>query len=74
MIKKRYIKKLYIEEVYCDKCGALMRHNGIVLSTYPAQYPFNCTNPNCDGHTTFWGDNVPGSIKYEFEDDNNEEV
>lgn len=74
MIKKRYIKKLYIEEAYCDKCGAPIRHNGIVLSSYPAQYPFNCTNPNCDGHTTFWEGNITGSIKYEFEDDSNEEV
>lgn len=69
MIKRKYVKRMYIEEAYCDKCGALMRHTGVVLTSYPAQYPYNCTNPDCDGHAIFRGDNKPGSIKYEFEDE-----
>lgn len=69
MIKKKYIKRAYIEEAYCDKCGAIMRHTGIVLTSYPAQYPFECSNPECDGTANFWEYNVPGAIKYEFEED-----
>lgn len=67
MLKKRYIKRLYIEEAYCDKCGAIMRHTGTVLASYPAQYPFECTNKNCDGKQTFWDEEVPGVLRYEFE-------
>ena len=68
MLKKKYVKKAYIEEAYCDKCGAIMRHTGIVLASYPAQYPFECTNKDCDGRQTFWEGEVPGVLKYEFEE------
>ena len=71
MLKKKYVKRIYIEEAICDKCGSRMDHTGIVLTSYPAQYPYNCTNPNCDGHKTFWGENRPGILKYEFEDEEN---
>ena len=71
MLKKRYIKQAYIEEAYCDKCGAIMCHTGIVLTSYPCQYPFKCTNPDCDGHTTFYKDEVPGVLRYEFEEETN---
>ena len=69
MLKKKYIKKAYIEEAYCDKCGAIMRHTGMVLTSYPAQYPFECTNKDCDGRCTFWADERPGKFEYEFEED-----
>ena len=69
MLKKKYVVRQYIEEAYCDKCGAPMRHTGMVLTSYPAQYPFECTNPNCDGWQTFWEDDVPGVLKYEFEEE-----
>lgn len=69
MIKKRYVKRAYVEEVYCDKCGAEMHHTGVVLTSYPAQYPFECSNPECDGRTTFYDYEVPGVLRYEFEDD-----
>lgn len=71
MIKKKYVKRAYVEEAYCDKCGAIMCHTGIVLTSYPAQYPFECTNPDCDGRTTFWENEVPGVLRYEFEEDEN---
>lgn len=67
MLKRKYVKRAYVEEAYCDKCGALMRHTGMVLTSYPAQYPFECSNPECDGRTTFWENEVPGVLKYEFE-------
>ena len=36
MRKKKYIKRAYLEEIMCDLCGAVMRHIGIVLTSYPA--------------------------------------
>lgn len=69
MLKRRYVKRAYIEEVYCDQCGAPMRHTGMVLTSYPAQYPFECSNPECDGRTTFWENEVPGRLRYEFEEE-----
>lgn len=69
MLKRKYVKRAYIEQAYCDKCGAPMRHTGAVLTSYPAQYPFECSNPDCDGRTTFWENEVPGMLKYEFEEE-----
>ena len=46
-----------------------MRHTGMVLTSYPAQYPYTCTNPDCDGHATFWSNDLPGVLKYEFEEE-----
>lgn len=69
MLKKKYVKRMYIEIPYCDKCGAEMRHTGVVLTSYPAQYPYACTNPDCDGHAIFWHNERPGVLKYEFEEE-----
>ena len=68
-LKKKYIKRAYIEEAICDKCGAPMRHTGMVLTSYPAQYPFKCTNKECDGQETFYDYEAPGQIRYEFEEE-----
>lgn len=68
-LKKKYIKRAYIEEAICDKCGAPMCHTGMVLTSYPAQYPFKCTNKECDGQETFYDYEVPGQIRYEFEEE-----
>jgi hypothetical protein len=48
-----------------------MRHTGMVLTSYPCQYSFKCTNPECDERTTitFYEDKVPGVLRYEFEED-----
>ena len=72
MIKKRYVKRMYVEEAFCDECGSPMKFTGVVLTNWPEQYPYNCVNPNCNGHKIFYGDNRPGVLKYEFEDDVNE--
>lgn len=69
MIKRKYIKKLYVEEAYCDKCGSIMEPTGMVLTSCPAQYPYKCSNKNCTGYETFVGDERPGCIKYEFYED-----
>lgn len=71
MISKRYVKKAYILEAICDKCGSKMESTGMVYSTYPEQYPYRCTNENCDGHATFFAHERPGKLCYEFEDEEN---
>lgn len=67
MLEKRYIKRMYIEVPICDKCGAELKPTGVCLTTYPAQYPYKCSNPDCDGHAVFWENELPGQLKYEFE-------
>ena len=68
MVTKRYVKKAYMLEAFCDKCGSRMVSTGMVYSTYPEQYPYRCTNKDCDGHAVFWAHEVPGKIQYEFEE------
>ena len=65
---KKYVKRLYVEEAYCDKCGSLMEFSGMTLTSYPAQYPYHCTNAECDGVETFIGDEKPGVLKFEYEE------
>lgn len=69
MLKKRYIKKMYINEAICDKCGSRMDHTGMVLTSWPAQYPYICSNPECGEQVTFYEYNKPGKLIYEFEDE-----
>lgn len=68
MLTKRYVKKAYILEAYCDKCGSKMESAGVVYNTYPEQYPYKCTNKKCDGFITFQGNECPGKLLYEFEE------
>ena len=74
MVTKRYVKKAYILEAICDKCGSKMESTGMVYSTYPEQYPYRCTNENCDGRATFFAHKCPGKLLYEFEDEASENV
>lgn len=71
LMRRKYVKRAYIEEAYCDKCGSKMEHTGEVLCSHPAQYPYRCTNKDCDGFARFWATNRPGVLKYEFEEENN---
>lgn len=64
MIKKKYVK-VYIEEAYCDKCGAPMEPTGGVLLTYPEQFGYVCSNKDCDFCQTFFAEERPGILKYE---------
>ena len=68
-LKKKYIKQAYIEEAYCDKCGSILQPTGIALMSYPVQYPYQCTNPDCDFTQTINGDDRPGTLKYDYEED-----
>ena len=68
MLRKRKVKAIYMIEAYCDKCGSPMKSTGMVYATYPEQYPYVCTNKDCDGHEVFWADKRPGKLEYEFEE------
>ena len=72
MIKKKYIKRMYVEVPICDKCGSQMEPTGMVLTTYPCKYPYKCSNSECDGTTTFWENELPG-LKYEFDEEEDKE-
>lgn len=39
---------------------------GIVFTSYPALYPYKCSNKNCTECKTFTEDERPECIKYEF--------
>ena len=60
---------MYIEVAICDKCGAELRPSGISYCTYPSQKEYICTNKYCTEKYIFRGDNLPGALKYEFEED-----
>lgn len=72
MIKRKYIKRFYIEEAICDKCGSKMIPDGIALTSIPEKYPYHCSNKNCDYSITFIGLECPGRIKYELEEEEND--
>ena len=45
--------------VECPKCGAkLFRRNDIVLTSYPAQYQYECDKCNWVGYSTNAGDTL----------------
>lgn len=69
MLKKRKIKAIYLKEAICDKCGSPMESTGMVLSTWPEQYPYKCMNEDCDGHEIFQSYDCPGQVEYEFEEE-----
>jgi len=49
----------------CPKCEkGYLKHTGMVLTSYPAQYPHVCDNKECDYKETFRGLKYP-HIEYE---------
>lgn len=49
----------------CPKCKkGKLRHDGMVLTSFPPQYPHSCNNPDCDYGETFLGKSYP-YIDYE---------
>lgn len=49
MIEKKEAKT-YIVRLYCNNCGNEMESTGVVLTSYPEQYPYEC--PNCGSKIT----------------------
>lgn len=70
MLKKRYIKKAYINVAYCDKCGGPMVSAGFACLTSPPKFPYKCSNPSCDFVEIFEEYEQPGVIQYEYEVEN----
>lgn len=44
------VKNVLVDRLLCDKCGAVMEWDGVVYTTYPAQYPYSC--PECHNSQT----------------------
>lgn len=53
--------KVVIEHMYCPSCGCEMQFTGMVLTSYPAQYPHKC--PEC-GYTHTTTDGIYPMTKY----------
>jgi|APSaa5957512493_1039668.scaffolds.fasta_scaffold00751_3 hypothetical protein len=56
--------KTYVNKYICDECGQgeMVRHNDIVLTSYPPQFPHKCTN--CDEIKNFFEVYPQTTIKY----------
>ena len=39
------IKGVLVDRFLCDKCGATMQFDGVMLTTWPPKYPYTC--PEC---------------------------
>ena len=61
LIKKVEVKT-YMTMIYCSHCGAPLRPSDTVLTTYPAQYQYNC--PKCGLNTITTYEKFP-KISYE---------
>ena len=69
MIKKRYVKSIYLKELYCDECGEKMLPTGEVLLSFPSQYKYYCQN--CGHEETVWEGDGIDKLHYEYD---NEEI
>ena len=66
MLKKSYVRRAYVEVMVCDKCGSLMAPTKQISMSYPFQWPYKCSNEECD--FTAISNELVGQIKYEFEE------
>ena len=69
LLKKKYVKRLYIEEAYCEKCGAKLKFTGMTYLSFPPQYKYDCSNKNCDYTINFSQDNKPDTLRFEYEEE-----
>lgn len=60
MIKSKEVK-VYMDRLYCDVCDEEMEFTGMVLTSYPPQYPHSC--PKC-GHRITTTEQYP-KVRYE---------
>lgn len=74
MIKRRFVKEIYVDEVICDNCGFPME-KGLPLIKDGAKraISFNCTNPNCANILSCAINHFPGNLIYVY-DDNREMI
>lgn len=64
MLKKREVRT-YKVELICDECGVPMEFTGMMLTSYPPQYPHKC--PKCGKHETVF--ECYPKIEYEYVDE-----
>lgn len=64
MIKRKTIKSIYQEELYCDSCDEKMKTTNIVITTYPEQFEYYC--PKCNNKITSF--NSYPRLMYEWEE------
>lgn len=69
MIKKKWVKAIYVKELYCYTCGEPMVRSGFALTSYPPQEEYLCKN--CGRTQMVWGNEGIGQLHYEFD---NEEI
>jgi transposase-like protein len=69
MIKKKWVKAVYIKEMYCDVCGEKMEKSGLMLTSFPPQIEYICKK--CGYTETVWSNEGIGELHYEFD---NEEI
>ena len=69
MIKKRWVKSIYVKELYCDDCGSKMEATGVALLSLPPQIEFMC--PTCKKVDYVWETEGIGQLHYEYD---NEEI
>lgn len=69
LLKKKYVKRLYIEEAYCEKCGAKLEFTGMTLLSFPPQYQYKCSNKDCDYTINFSQENKPDTLRFEYEEE-----
>lgn len=67
MLKRRKVKAIYVTEGVCNNCGGHMVTAGVVLDSYPPQYPYKCEK--CGWTETYYNYNIPGQLEYEFEEE-----
>lgn len=53
MQHKKHTKITRIDYVYCKLCGSKMECTGEDLCFHSQQYPYHCTNIECDGYIIF---------------------
>jgi hypothetical protein len=60
MIKNSTADVVYIERLFCDKCGKEMRIEPYVLMTFPEQYVYICDCGHKENSTTKFPNPVIG--------------
>lgn len=64
MVKRKYVKRIYVEVPYCDNCGTELEARCEIFTVSPPLYPYEC--PQCGSRFNFRDWNLPNRMHYEF--------
>ena len=70
MIKRKYVIKTYIDEVFCDECGNLMTRHSTELKDNVPYVKYHCVNKECGCDVFFKAENAPNIPHYIFDEEN----